>query len=118
MLSSATRFRLGPNLGVTAFVQDSYDSLLTRYEVSGIESVKSIAVIDRDSIIVVIIPYQPSTFGTLESARQFLDEIVRWEKFRSDLEVPLTLDPIAKRVAGGGFPIHHRFAGLSRFKLL
>lgn len=104
MLSRATRLRLGPNLGVTTFVHEGYDSLLVKYEASGVQSSKTILVFDTASNIVVLIPYQPSAFGTAESARQFIDEIVRWEKFRSDLEVRLVFDLTTKALGGQGFP--------------
>jgi len=104
MLSRATRLRLGPNLGVTTFVQEGYDSLLTKYERSDVQSNKTIFVSDTGSNIVVLIPYQPSAFATAESARRFIDEIVRWENFRSDLEVRLVFDLTTRALGGEGIP--------------
>ena len=104
MLPRATRLRPGANLGVTTFMYERYDSLLTKYEVSGVESIKTIVVLDTASVIVLLVPYQPSAFGTAESARRFLDEIVQWDNFRLGLQVRLVLDPTAKRLAGGGDP--------------
>ncbi len=75
---------------------------MTQYDVSGVESIKSIYVVDTAGHTILLIPYPLTTVSSADNVRGFVNKVVRWEVFPSDLDVGLVFDSTTKPMGGQG----------------
>jgi hypothetical protein len=102
MLRRATNFHPESNRGATTFVVRGYDCLLTEYEVSAVQSIKSIYVVDMTRDSVILVPFRSADVSSADEVRALVNRIIEWNAFPADLNVRLAFDPATVLLVGQG----------------